>query len=34
MAKALSTDESAGFINGILGEINRELLVTPAVGDV
>ena len=34
MAKALSTDESAGFINGILGEINRELLVIPAVGDV
>ena len=34
MAKNLSTDESAGFINGVLGEINRELLVTPAVGDV
>ena len=34
MAKALSTDESAGFINGILAEINRELLVIPAVGDV
>jgi transcription termination factor NusB len=34
MAKALSTDESAGFINGILGEINKGLLITPAVADV